>query len=187
MSAHAINRSDARLANQLRALRTEVDVLKRADGSARFSQGKTAILVAVYGPGQVSIRSEKSDRTTIEVVWKPKIGLTMLPHKQHQQRLQHIAETIILQENFPRSSLSIIIQELHDDGSIFACAVNGMCAALLNAGIPLRQCVAATALTVLPSGTLIMDPTLSEEKSESDNVSATTLTFAFTNGAAMVL
>ncbi len=55
-------RSDNRTApNQLRAMSAECSLLSRADGSVRYSQGKTSLLVAVYGPLQVRCLS-KFDR-----------------------------------------------------------------------------------------------------------------------------
>ncbi len=47
---------------KLRSLKGEVGLLKRADGSARLSQGGTRVICAVYGPAEVKINKEQSDQ-----------------------------------------------------------------------------------------------------------------------------
>jgi ribonuclease PH len=42
-------RRDGREAAQLREMNCELAVLERADGSARFHQGKTRVLAAIFG------------------------------------------------------------------------------------------------------------------------------------------
>lgn len=47
---------------KLRSLECELGLLKRADGSARLSQGNTRVLCAVYGPAEVKISKEQCDK-----------------------------------------------------------------------------------------------------------------------------
>ncbi len=47
---------------KLRSLECELGLLKRADGSARLSQGNTRVLCAVYGPAEVKINKEQCDQ-----------------------------------------------------------------------------------------------------------------------------
>ena len=49
-------RRDRRELNQLRPLGSEQSLLNRADGSASFSQGRTSVVAAVYGPVQPKVR-----------------------------------------------------------------------------------------------------------------------------------
>lgn len=46
-------RSDGRRPSELRRIRVRMGVFGQADGSAYVEQGKTKVLVAVYGPHQV--------------------------------------------------------------------------------------------------------------------------------------
>jgi len=46
-------RIDGRKADEMRPLRIEAGVLKRADGSAYLEWGKNKVLAAVYGPRDV--------------------------------------------------------------------------------------------------------------------------------------
>ncbi|CAM9319830.1 unnamed protein product, partial [Phaeothamnion confervicola] len=64
-------RSDGRRGNLLRSLYAEQKALHRADGSARFVQGNTSVLVAVYGPAPSKVaRRERPDRATVDVTWR---------------------------------------------------------------------------------------------------------------------
>ena len=49
-------RADGRADNELRPLKIEAGVLKRADGSAYLELGGNKILAAVYGPRELHIR-----------------------------------------------------------------------------------------------------------------------------------
>jgi len=66
------------LLNKLQHCRTllcERGLLQRADGSARWSQDKTSVLAAVYGPRTTLGRKEDSEQAVVEVVFKPKSGM----------------------------------------------------------------------------------------------------------------
>lgn len=58
-----------------RTLLCERSLLQRADGSARWSQDKTSVLAAVYGPRTTLGRKEDSEQAVVEVVFKPKSGM----------------------------------------------------------------------------------------------------------------
>ena len=47
---------------ELRALSCELDLLERADGSARVLQGDTSVLCAIYGPAEVKVSKEDCDK-----------------------------------------------------------------------------------------------------------------------------
>jgi len=58
-----------------RTLLCERGLLQRADGSARWSQDKTSVLAAVYGPRTTLGRKEDSEQAVVEVIFKPKSGM----------------------------------------------------------------------------------------------------------------
>ena len=53
--------------------------LQRADGSARWGQGGTAVLAAVHGPRGTASRKEDPERAVVEVVFRPRSGLAGAP------------------------------------------------------------------------------------------------------------
>ncbi|KAF5179126.1 exosome complex exonuclease RRP46-like protein [Thalictrum thalictroides] len=67
-------RGDGRTPNQLRPLTCSRNVLNRAHGSARWSQGDTIVLAAVYGPKAGTRKDEDPEKASVEVIWKPKTG-----------------------------------------------------------------------------------------------------------------
>lgn len=72
----ATKRHDGRSGNELRPLASEQGALFRADGSARVAHGNSAVLVAVYGPGQAkSRRSELPHRAALDVIFKLEKGM----------------------------------------------------------------------------------------------------------------
>lgn len=67
-------RAGGRKANQLRPYSCTRNPLERAHGSARWAQGDTVVLAAVYGPRPGTRKGENPEKASIEVVWKPKTG-----------------------------------------------------------------------------------------------------------------
>jgi exosome complex component RRP46 len=59
----------------LRSLACEQGLLARCDGSARFKQGQTCVIAAVFGPGEVKLSREIINKATVDVTLKPKTGL----------------------------------------------------------------------------------------------------------------
>jgi exosome complex component RRP46 len=68
------SRADGRNPNQLRPFSCTGNPLHRAHGSARWAQGDTVVLAAVYGPKPGTRKGENPEKASIEVVWKPKTG-----------------------------------------------------------------------------------------------------------------
>eukprot|EP00039_Didymoeca_costata_P027684 m.18927 g.18927 ORF g.18927 m.18927 type:complete len:227 (+) comp6449_c0_seq1:80-760(+) len=159
----SMSRPDGRAIHDLRESKAEVGVLASSDGSARFYQGETSVLVSVQGPGSVGPRSELPTRATLEVFWQPKTGIAGLRERAWEQRIHHALNSIILGDEFPRTRIIVTLQEMSNDGSLFACALNAASLALMDAGIPMRECVAAVEVA-FSKGELILDPLSSEQK-----------------------
>ncbi|RLN20037.1 hypothetical protein C2845_PM02G41130 [Panicum miliaceum] len=68
------SRADGRNPNQLRPFSCTGNPLNRAHGSARWAQGDTVVLAAVYGPKPGTRKGENPEKACMEVVWKPKTG-----------------------------------------------------------------------------------------------------------------
>eukprot|EP00051_Salpingoeca_urceolata_P029915 m.7617 g.7617 ORF g.7617 m.7617 type:complete len:257 (-) comp2993_c0_seq1:53-823(-) len=169
-------------ANTLRALGCELGPLSRADGSAQFAMGATVALAAVYGPGDVSARREKPDRAAIEVSYKPKVGLPGVACKKIERHLHHVLEEAILTHLHPRACISLIVQEISDDGGMLACAVNAACLALMDAGVSLTACFASVSCAFGSFAddelAMVLDPSQAESKD-----AETVVTFGFMMGS----
>ncbi|KAG0466827.1 hypothetical protein HPP92_017816 [Vanilla planifolia] len=158
------DRADGRTNNQLRPLTCSRNLLNRAHGSARWSQGETIVLAAVFGPKAGTKKGDNPEKASIEVIWKPKIGQTGRQEKECEMILRRTLHSICLLTVHPNTTTSVIVQVIGDDGALLPCAINASCAALVDAGIPLKYVAVAISCGLAPGGSIILDPTTQEEQ-----------------------
>lgn len=138
----AVRRPDRRTSySQLRSLAASQNILTQADGSAKFElgmgcslkerggtelivilvlwKGETCVLASVVGPVDVSIRDEKLDEATVEVVVRPASGVPGTKEKLVETTLRTSLESVILGGMMPRTLIQIVVQILKDDGSVW--------------------------------------------------------------------
>ncbi|XP_051151444.1 exosome complex exonuclease RRP46 homolog [Andrographis paniculata] len=160
-----LERPGGRGANQLRPMDCSRNVLSRAHGSASCSHGETRVLAAVYGPKAGTKKNENPEKACIEVIWKPKTGQIGKTEKEFEMILKRSLQNMCLLNVHPNTTTSIVIQVVHDDGSLLPCALHAACAALVDAGIPLKYLAVATCCCLTESGQIILDPSKLEEES----------------------
>ncbi|KAF3335483.1 exosome complex exonuclease RRP46 [Carex littledalei] len=158
------DRIDGRNANQLRPLACSRNLLHRAHGSARWSQGNTIVLAAVYGPKAGTKKGENPEKASFEVIWKPKTGQIGKQEREYEMILKRTLQSICLLNVHPNTTTSIIVQVVGDDGSLLPCAINASCAALVDAGIPMKNLAVAISCGLMEEGSIILDLTKSEEE-----------------------
>ncbi|RDX91324.1 Exosome complex exonuclease RRP46-like protein, partial [Mucuna pruriens] len=154
------DRPDSRTPNQLRPLACSCSILHRAHGSASWAQGDTKVLAAVYGPKAGTKKNENPEKASIEVIWKPKTGQIGKVEKEYEMILKRTLESICIRTIYPNTTTSVV----HNDGALLPCAINAACAALVDAGIPLKHLAVAICCSVTDSGCIILDPTKDEEE-----------------------
>ena len=158
----------------MRPMIAELSLLSRSDGSVSFCQGDTNVYACVHGPGEVKISKEQIDKATVEVVYKQKVGLPGCAEKLVERVIKNTCETVILTALHPRTSITVVLQEMQNCGSLLACSINAACLSLLDAAVPLKYMVAAVDCLINSDGQIILDPT---DKQEKDAVAK--MTFAF--------
>ncbi|PRQ27516.1 putative exosome complex component Rrp41, PNPase/RNase PH domain-containing protein [Rosa chinensis] len=159
-----IDRLDGRTPNQLRPLACTHNVLNRAHGSASWCQGDTKVLAAVYGPKAGTKKNENPEKACIEVIWKPKTGQSGKTEREYEMILKRTLQSICILTLNPNTTTSVIIQVVNDDGALLPCAINAACAALVDAGIPLKHLAVAICCCLAESGYVILDPSKLEEQ-----------------------
>ncbi|KAK4419959.1 Exosome complex exonuclease RRP46 [Sesamum alatum] len=159
-----LEREGGRGANQLRPIDCTRNVLSRAHGSASCSHGDTRVLAAVYGPKAGTKKNENPEKACIEVIWKPKTGQIGKSEKEFEMILKRTLQNVCLLTVHPNTTTSIIVQVVHDDGSLLQCAIHAACAALVDAGIPLKYLAVAICCCLTESGQIILDPSKLEEQ-----------------------
>ncbi|CAK7353218.1 unnamed protein product [Dovyalis caffra] len=158
-----IDRDHGRSPSQLRPLSCSRNVLHRAHGSASWSQGETKVLAAVYGPKAGTKKNENPEKACIEVIWKPKTGQIGKLEREYEMILKRTLQSICILTLNPNTTTSIIVQVVNDDGALLVCAINAACAALVDAGIPMKHLAVAICCCLAESGYVILDPTKLEE------------------------
>lgn len=147
-------RVDGRKPSELRPLKLEVGVLDKADGSAYVEQGKNKILIAVYGPREPHPRHiGLPDRATLRCRYH------MAPFSTEERRspapsrrdielskvIREALEPAVISEIYPRTTIDVFIEVLQSDGGTRCAGITGASLALADAGIPMKDLVAACA------------------------------------------
>jgi len=159
---------------KLRPMACEQRLLSQPDGSAVFNQGRTSVMAAVYGPTEVRAARERFDRAVVEVVFKPKVGVGGCAARGVEQFIRGVCESVILTSLHPRTLFTVVVQEVHSDGVMLSCCVNAVCAALMDACVPLSFPFAAVACAVNSDCQLTLDP---DRQSEQSSTSLATFVF----------
>lgn len=149
-------RLDGRRATELRRIKSQVGVLAGADGSAVFQMGNTQVLAAVFGPREVEARSQlRRDRAIIKCEYAMAAFSTGGERRRRGKGDRRAAElslairaaleqTVALEE-YARSQIDVSVQVLQADGGTRCACVNAAVLALADAGIKLRDTLAACA------------------------------------------
>lgn len=158
-------RTDGRRPDELRPLKIQVGLLKNADGSAYIELGKNKIIVAVYGPREAHPRHVViPDRAIVRCRYH------MAPFSVDERKspgfsrreielskvIREALEPAIFIEEFPRTAIDIFIEVLEADGGTRTASITAASVALADAGIPLKDLVAATAIGKI-EGRLVID------------------------------
>lgn len=156
----------------------QLGVLSRSDGSAVLNQSKfvirhvyyyysvytsiggTITVAAVYGPLEAKPQRLSIEKSVVECHYRPKSGLPGVAERVKESMIRNTCETALLATLFPRTSISVVIQEVQNCGQVIACAVNSACLALLNSGTDMKFVVgAATCMIDETTNEIIVNPT----------------------------
>ncbi|OJD30611.1 exosome complex subunit rrp46 [Diplodia corticola] len=149
--------------------------LRRADGSATFSQNGYSVLGAVNGPLEVQRRDELPEEAAIEVNVRPASGVGS-PKERHLETLIHnTLRHVILVRNHPRTLIQVTLQVLTvpegdaaDDRSrssilsILPALLQASVLALVSASIPLSTTFSATLLAASSTNDIITNPSVKD-------------------------
>lgn len=165
-------RLDGRKLNELRPVKIEASVLANADGSASIEHGKNKILAAVYGPKEVHPKHlAMPDQALLRCRYH------MAPFSVEERKspapsrreielskvIKEALEPAVFIEYYPRTSIDVFIEVLQADGGTRCAGITAASVALADAGIPMRDLVAACACGKV-EGRLVLDLTDVEDK-----------------------
>ncbi len=147
-------RLDGRRFDELRPIKIEAGVLKKADGSAYLEWGNNKVLAAVYGPREAHPRHLQDPAKALvqcrynmapfSVTDRKRPG----PDRRSVEISKVISEafaSVVFVEHFPRTSVDIYIEVLQADAGTRCAGLTAASVALADAGIPMRDLVASCA------------------------------------------
>jgi exosome complex component RRP41 len=147
-------REDGRKVNELRPLKIEAGILKRADGSAYLELGGNKVLAAVYGPRELFVRRlRRPDMAVIRCRYnmapfsvddRKRPG----PDRRSVEISKIAADALrpaVFLEKFPRSTIDVFIEILEAEGGTRCAGITAASVALADAGIPMRDLVVSCA------------------------------------------
>jgi exosome complex component RRP41 len=147
-------RDDGRKADELRPVVIKVGIIEQADGSAMVSLGKTTAIAAVYGPRIVHPKHRQaSDRAVLQTFYSMapfSTGERVRPGpSRRSQEISKVTrealEPAIFLEEFPKTAIDVFIDIIEADAGTRTAGINAASVALADAGIPMRDLVAAVA------------------------------------------
>ncbi len=158
-------RIDGRLPHELRPLKIEAGVLKRADGSAYVEWGHNKVLAAVYGPRECHPRHAQNPTRALVQCHYNMAAFSVDDRKRPgpDRRSQEISKIIsealtnvVFTEYFPRASIDVYIEVIQANAGTRCAGLTAASVALADAGIPMRDLVASCAAGKA-AGTVILD------------------------------
>ncbi|HDI13027.1 MAG: exosome complex exonuclease Rrp41 [Hadesarchaea archaeon] len=165
-------RLDGRMPDELRSLRIEAGVLKRADGSAYVELGENKVLAAVYGPREMHPRHDQQPDTAVL-----RCRYNMAPFSVEDRKrpgpdrrsveiskvIREALEPVLFLKLYPRSVIDVFIEILQADAGTRTAGINAASVALADAGIPMRDLVSAVAVGKVED-TIVLDLTKEEDQ-----------------------
>ncbi|KAI1497006.1 ribosomal protein S5 domain 2-like protein [Biscogniauxia marginata] len=159
----ALLRVDGRRWNELRRLHGQIRTQAAADGSSYLEMGNTKVMCVVAGPSEDSRRrggqaaasaSSSNNAATADVAVSIVVaGFSSIDRKKRgrgDKRIQELQTTVskALAANlhthlYPRSTISVSLHVLSQDGSLLAALLNAATLALVDAGVPMTDYLVA--------------------------------------------
>ncbi len=164
-------RPDGRRNDEMRPLKIEVGVIERADGSAYVEFGNTHAIAAVYGPSTVHPRHLEDPQKAVIMCKYNMIPFSVGDRKRpgYDRRSVEISKVIkealepaIFVEELPKTMINIEMEIIQADAGTRVTALTAAAVALADAGIPMRDIVAAVAVG-RANGKIVVDLTKEEE------------------------
>ncbi len=158
-------RHDGRKPDELRPIKMQVGILKNANGSAYVEFGKTRVIAAVYGP-----REAQPKHLAIPYRAILRCRYHMAPFSTDNRKppaptrreielskvIREALEPVVMTEMFPRASIDVFIEVISADGGTRTTSLTAASLALADAGIPMKDLVAAVAVGKV-DGVIVLD------------------------------
>ncbi len=158
-------RIDGRRFDELKEVKMQVNVLKKAQGSAYVEWGKNKVMAGVYGPRELHPRFLRDPtKGVLRCVYNlAPFSVDERARPGPSRRGVEISkvttealESVVLLENYPDTGLDVFIEILQADAGTRCAGINAASLALADAGIPMKDLVAACAAGKV-DGEIVLD------------------------------
>lgn len=143
-------RVDGRRADDMRPLKVQVGVLKKADGSASVEYGDTKAIAAVYGPREMHPKHDtlpdkavvrcRYDMMSFSVDERAKPGRSRRSI-EISKVLSEALESVVLTKKFPGMAIDVFIEVTQAAASTRTVGLTAAALACADAGIPMKDMV----------------------------------------------
>jgi len=199
-SSKPTGRSDGRAKSEHRKVFLKTGVITQAKGSAYIEQGRTKVMVGVYGPREIARRSDFSMKglLTCEFKFAPFACITRRAHQADKEEkelglvLKEALMSTVCLHLFPKACVDVFVTVIEDDGSVLAASLTAAGVALADAGIEMFDTVIGSAV-VLEGDDVVVDQVSEEEynpvqgSEEEDQRVKGNLTVGYLNGLEQVV
>ena len=158
-------RLDGRGFEELRHIKIEVGVLKRADGSCYFELGDNKVIAAVYGPREMHPRHAQDAKMAVV-----KFRYNMAPFSTDDRKRpgpdrrsieiskvsREALDPVIMREYYPKMAIEVYAELLQSDAGTRTAGINAASVALADAGIPMKDLVSSVAVGKI-NGEMVLD------------------------------
>ncbi|MCW3135234.1 MAG: exosome complex exonuclease Rrp41 [Methanophagales archaeon] len=158
-------RLDGRGFDELRPIKIEVGVLKRADGSCYFELGDNKVIAAVYGPREMHPRHAQDAKMAVV-----KFRYNMAPFSVDDRKRpgpdrrsveiskvsREALDPVIMREYYPKTAIDVYVEILQSDAGTRTAGINAASVALADAGIPMKDLVSSIAVGKI-GGEVVLD------------------------------
>ncbi|MEE9564449.1 MAG: exosome complex exonuclease Rrp41 [Candidatus Hydrothermarchaeaceae archaeon] len=158
-------RLDGRAPDELRPIKIEAGVLKRADGSAYIEWGKNVAIAGCYGPREVHPRHMRRSDTAILRVNYNMAPFSVSDRKRPgtDRRSSEISkvttqalEPVVFTSLYPGSAIDVFVEILQAAAGTRCTGIAAASVALADAGIPIKDMVPACAAGKV-GGEIVLD------------------------------
>jgi exosome complex component RRP41 len=176
-AAASWKRADGRAFDELRPLKIESGVLPNADGSAYIEMGRNKILCGVFGPREMHPKHQARPNEAVLRCRYHMAPFSVDPRRSPapSRRDQEISmvirsalEPAVFLERYPRASIDVYIEVLEADGGTRCASINAAAVALVDAGIPMKDLVAACAVGKIDDKLILDLGDYEDKKGQSD-------------------
>lgn len=170
-------RADGRAFDELRTIKIESGVLPNADGSAYIEMGRNKILCGVFGPREMHPKHQARPNEAVLRCRYHMAPFSVDPRRSPapSRRDQEISmvmrsalEPAVFLERYPRASIDVYVEVIEADGGTRCASINAAAVALVDAGIPMKDLVAACAVGKIEDKLIVDLGEYEDKKGQSD-------------------